>query len=410
MMPEQNVTPEISTHDADRRTFLAQLVGVAGLFSISLPLDTFASVQHEKAKISPLSVSPYLQNLHDTGVSVMVIEPSDSVTWIEVDDGRQVRKIMNSKDGFFEAGKGVKRFDVDGLLPGRNYRYTVFRRAIPAFTPYNLKLDDTTQSIAYSFSTPHRDSDELSCVVLNDIHDRPDSFKDLISLQKKPYEFVFLNGDIFDFQTDEQQLIDHLIHPVTALFAAEKPFVMVRGNHETRGKYARAFKDYFAYPEDEYFFTFQRGPVNFIVLDTGEDKPDTDPAYAGLVAFDPLRERQARWLDKALKSKVGRRSPFNVVIMHIPPYHSGDWHGTMHCRKLFAPLFEEYKVDAVISGHTHRHGIHRPQADHSFPIVIGGGPKKGERTLIHLEASRSAMRISLHGEDGFEIDSLEVSV
>src|SRR5690606_13237876 len=301
----------ISTHDADRRTFLAQLVGVAGLFSISLPLDTFASVQHEKAKISPLSVSPYLQNLHDTGVSVMVIEPSDSVTWIEVDDGRQVRKIMNSKDGFFEAGKGVKRFDLDGLLPGRNYRYTVFRRAIPAFTPYNLKLDDTTQSIAYSFSTPHRDSDELSCVVLNDIHDRPDSFKDLISLQKKPYEFVFLNGDIFDFQTDEQQLIDHLIHPVTALFATEKPFVMVRGNHETRGKYARAFKDYFAYPEDEYFFTFQRGPVNFIVLDSGEDKTDDSVEYAGRGDFDAFRERQAGWLGKVWKSTAASRAAYN---------------------------------------------------------------------------------------------------
>src|SRR5690606_19945062 len=269
-------------------------------------------------------------------------------------------------------------------------------------------LGDTTQSAAYKFSTPAEGADRVSCVILNDIHDRPGSFKDLMSLQKESYDFVVLNGDMFDYQTDEQQLIDHLINPVTELFATAKPFVMVRGNHETRGKYARAFKDYFVYPEDEYYFSFQQGPVNFIVLDTGEDKPDDDPAYAGIVNFDPFREKQAIWLEKILKSKIAKRSPFNVVIMHIPTFHSGDWHGTMHCRKLFAPLFEKYKVDVVISGHTHRYGIHQPNKDHSFPIVIGGGPKHGQRTLINLVATRSKLDISMLGEDGMVVGKLEI--
>src|SRR5690606_19527440 len=163
--------------------------------------------------------------------SVVVIEPSDSVTWLELSDGVNTRKIMNSEDGFFEAGRGVKRRDVDGLLPGRNYQYTEFRRDIPAFTHYNLKLGDTTRSAAHEFSTPAEGADRVSCVILNDIHDRPGSFKDLMSLQKEPYDFVVLNGDMFDYQTDEQQLIDHLINPVTELFATAKPFVMVRGNH-----------------------------------------------------------------------------------------------------------------------------------------------------------------------------------
>lgn len=407
-MSVKNSTQNPLSDSTGRRNFLTQLVGVTGLFSIGLPMDTFASVAPENVKVAPMLVAPYLQNLQFRSASVVVVEPSDSVTWLELSDGVNTRKIMNSKDGFFEAGKGVKRFDMDGLLPGRNYQYTVFRRDIPAFTPYNLKLGDTTQSAAYKFSTPAEGADRVSCVILNDIHDRPGSFKDLMSLQKEPYDFVVLNGDMFDYQTDEQQLIDHLINPVTELFATAKPFVMVRGNHETRGKYARAFKDYFVYPEDEYFFTFQRGPVNFIVLDSGEDKTDDSVEYAGLVDFDAFRQRQAVWLEKELKSKAARRSAYNVVIMHIPPFHSGDWHGTMHCRKLFAPLFDKYKVDAVISGHTHRHGIHRADQDHSFPIVIGGGPKKGQRTLIHLEANASAMRISLRGEDGVEIDRLEI--
>lgn len=407
-MKKKTSGPEIGDNTTGRREFLTQAVGVAGLFSLSLPLDVFASTGAKRADTSAFPVRPYLQNLRPDAVSVMLIEPGDALTWIEVADGERTQKIMNAKDGFYEAGRGVKRFDVEGLVPGKKYTYRVLRRAIPKFTPYGLKLEETVQSPAYEFSTPAVDSDSVSCVILNDIHDRPGSFGDLISLQEKPYEFVILNGDMFDYQTDEQQLVDHLIDPVTSLFASSKPFVMVRGNHETRGRYARAFKDYFAFPNDEYFFSFQQGPVNFIVLDSGEDKPDDHPEYAGLVNFDSLRERQAVWLEKTLKQKAAKRSRFNVIIMHIPPFHSGDWHGTMHCRKLFAPIFEKYKVDAVISGHTHRHGIHRPGEDHSYPIVIGGGPKAGQRTLIHLEANRQGMQISLRGEDGSEIDRLSI--
>src|SRR5690606_6144550 len=156
---------------------------------------------------------------------------------------------------------------------------------------------------------------------------RPNTFKDLITLQKESYDFVVFNGDTFNYQTGEQQIINHLINPISKLFATEKPFIMVRGNHETRGEYARAFKDYFVYPQDEYYFNFQQGSVHFIVLDTGEDKPDNDPAYAGIVNFDSFREKQAIWLEDVLKRKASKKSPFNVVFMHIPTYHSGDWHG-----------------------------------------------------------------------------------
>src|SRR5699024_4853818 len=108
-----------------------------------------------------------------------------------------------------------------------------------------------------------------------------------------------------------------------------------------------------------------------------------------------FRREQALWLENVMTSKAYRKSPFKVVLMHIPPFHSGDWHGTMHCRELFAPLFEKYNVDVVISGHTHRYGIHKPNDEHSFPIVIGGGPKEGQRTIIHLSANQSQLSIKM---------------
>ena len=76
-----------------------------------------------------------------------------------------------------------------------------------------------------------------------------------------------------------------------------------------------------------------------------------------------------------------------MVMMHIPHYYSGEAHGTLHCRELFAPLFDKYKIDLFIAGHTHKFGVFDPvPGKHSYPIIIGGGPKEGTRTLIKVKA------------------------
>jgi len=85
------------------------------------------------------------------------------------------------------------------------------------------------------FTTPEPNAKQTSWLILNDIHDRPESFGPLIKLNiTDPYDYVFLYGDMFDYQTDEQQIIDHLVKPCTESFATQKPFMFVRGNHETR--------------------------------------------------------------------------------------------------------------------------------------------------------------------------------
>lgn len=351
-----------------RRSFL-QLTGVGALTSLISPLDVFAGAELAKVMQVTEFEAPYLQNLGPEQVAISVVDTKDAVTWVELTEGGTTRKIVNQQDGFLEAGKGPKTFKVNNLVPGKEYSYRVYRKEITLFKPYDLQYGETRKTKDYSFRTPSSSSESVSCLIMNDIHDRPHSFAHLMSLNSEPYDFVVFNGDTFDYQTDETQLIDHLFLPTSTLFSAEKPMLMIRGNHETRGKYARDFKNYFSYPDNQYYFSFQQGPVHFIVLDTGEDKPDDAEVYGGIVNFDAFREEQAQWLEELMRSKAYRKSPYKVVFMHIPPFHSGDWHGTMHCRELFAPLFEKYKVDLVISGHTHRYGIHQANNEHSFPIV-----------------------------------------
>src|SRR5699024_8608909 len=101
----------------------------------------------------------------------------------------------------------------------------------------------------------------------------------------------------------EAQIVQHLIEPCTAIFASEIPFIMSRGNHETRGAFRREFKQYFSYPTNKYYFSFKQGPVYWVVLDTGEDKPDDHPVYGGVVDFDSYRQEQVDWLTKVVTSE-----------------------------------------------------------------------------------------------------------
>jgi hypothetical protein len=96
--------------------------------------------------------------------------------------------------------------------------------------------------------------------------------------------------------------------------------------------------------------------------------------------------------------------------MHIPPFYSNEVHGSVHSRKLFSPLFEKYKVDLVVSGHTHVYGVHPPvEGQHSYPIIIGGGPAPGTRTLIKINASNQQLKLQMLDDAGKEVGSYKIT-
>ena len=408
-MTQQKLNP------VNRRNFLGTISRATALGTIGLsPLAALAG--EKETKEEPLAgehiflAKPYLQMQGPNQMSIRWITNKPSYSWVEYGENENAyKKAHTVTDGLVDAYNRIHEVLIEDLLPGKTYQYRVASKEIILFEPYKLTYGETINSELHSFTAPDPNSKEISWLVLNDIHDRPASFGPLLNLNgNDPYDFVFLNGDMFDYQADEKQIIDHLLTPCTEVFASKKPLLFIRGNHETRGKYARQLKDYFSNPGGEYF-TFQAGPVFAIALDTGEDKPDEHPVYAGIVDFDRYRERQAVWLEKQMQTRAFKKAKFRVVMMHIPPFYSGDWHGTLHCRKLFSPLFDKYKIDLVISGHTHTYGIHKAVAgSHNYPIVIGGGPGSGTRTLIKIKADQRNLTLQMLGDNGNEVGNYVV--
>ncbi len=64
------------------------------------------------------------------------------------------------------------------------------------------------------------------------------------------------------------------------------------GNHETRGVYSDALIKYFPTSTGTFYYRFNIGKVCFLVLDSGEDKPDSDLEYAGIADYDNYRGRR----------------------------------------------------------------------------------------------------------------------
>jgi predicted phosphodiesterase len=392
--------------NTDRRKFIKNVTMAGTLATVGLvPMSEALagneqSVPDANGEHSFLTL-PYLQTLTPTSVDVMFVTNNKAYSWVEFGEGKLTEKAQTLADGFVVTHKRVNCISLTNLRPDTEYKYKILSKEIALFKPYDLQYGATIESDVFLFKTRPKEEQEVKCVIFNDIHDRPYSFGELIKVNNdRSFDFVLLNGDMFDYEEDEAQIINNLLRPCTELFAKSKPFLMLRGNHETRGKFRAELKDYFSYPEGQYYFNFNWGPVHFTVLDTGEDKPDDAEVYGGIVDFDSFREEQASWLEKEMQKPGYVNAKYKVVFMHIPPYYSGDWHGTMHCRKLFSPLFEKHKVDLVISGHTHRHGIHLPSEEHAYPIAIGGGPKTGNRTITNLTANKDKLELQMIDDSG----------
>lgn len=403
-MEEENVGKQ-------RRSFLkgSVLFGAAALLQPNLAIASgqLSETQDEFKIIA----GPCLQSSFNNTMSVTWILNKNSASWVEY--GLSPESLTEKAYGKTDLGLRpigtINVVKLTNLKPGATYYYRVVSKDIVDFKPYKLTYGNTLTSDVQSFVNADLNKSSVSFLMLNDIHDRPKSIPFLLDLDKesktKP-DFVFFNGDIFDYQTDEPQIIKNFLQPCTDAFAKNTPFVYVRGNHETRGKYCRELPQYF---ESIGYNAFSLGPVRFVILDTGEDKEDTHPVYAEIVDFDGYRREQAALLAKEIESKEFKKARFRVVLMHIPPRYSGDWHGPKHCTDVFEPLLNKGKVDLVLSGHTHSYKIHEPAKGlNSYPIIIGGGPKEGTRTLTKVIANQNELLVKMIKDDGTEVGNYSV--
>jgi predicted phosphodiesterase len=298
---------------------------------------------------------------------------------VEYGIGELTKTAQTARHGLISANTTHHAVRVTGLKPGQKYQYRLVNTEILNFRSYNTAFGKKINGSTHAFITLNPAPAEFSFIVTQDTHGQVKKYAALLDkVVLSDAAFVVLNGDIYNDPKDEAQIYSGHLDLSVDRFAKEKPFVLVRGNHETRGAFARKLFDVYPHSSGQYYYSFSHGGVFFMVLDCGENKPDSYKDYAGLNAFDDYRMEQAEWIAKELQSSVAKSARYRIVLSHMPPTASFEVAGkrpgyTMRMiTEQWAPLFRGGNVDLVISGHTHLRGWQAPGSKSGeFAIFIG---------------------------------------
>lgn len=361
----------------------------------------------ETGKAVKIVYGPYLQMVSETEASIVWVTDKKSLSWVEIapDDGMNF--YAEQRPQFFETFLGrkvlntVHKVKLTGLTKGTTYRYRIFSQEVMEEQDYQIFYGPITSTNVYTkapltFRTLDSSQEKVRFFMVNDIHGNNDLFNSLLKEVKKgETDFVLFNGDMVSHMDNEQQLFEGFVTSAVNKFASETPFYMVRGNHESRGRFAQNYLEYFPTPTGMPYYTFKQGPIFFIIMDGGEDKPDNDIEYLGTGAFDAYREEEAAWLRQVVSSQEFKTAPFKVVVIHVPPTQS-TWHGPLHTKKMFVPILNEAGIDLMLCGHLHRHIYAEPGTEGcNFPLLINSN-----KQVLDVSADNKALNIVVKDETG----------
>ena len=351
---------------------------------------------------------PYLQAVTESSATVVWFTNRDCISRVEYSpaDGNDVKAAFASHHGLVDANARIHRIPLTGLKPGVRYKYRVVSREIVKFDPYQVTFGDTIVEGPYFVQTWNPQKGEFSFCVVNDIHEdasRLDSLLNQVPLNT--LDIVFLNGDIMNHWSREHQPFDGFLDLCVRRFARETPFVYVRGNHETRGALARGLLDYFPTSDGRYYYVFRHGPVSFLILDTGEDKPDSNKEYSGLVDFDAYRAEQTQWLHRIVQDESFKASRYRVVLMHMPPSVDARAYGASQVHTLWSPILNQASIDLMFCGHTHHFARIDPnESVNCYPILINAPDM-----VVQVEVSDSRLQATVKKADGQVVDTVAVT-
>lgn len=252
--------------------------------------------------------------------------------------------------------------------------------------------------------------DVVRFAFLADTQEGPKTTADFINIIDKMDNNALIFGG--DFVQDGSDVDDweEMLRAVNQA-TSHRLMIPVVGNHEYRGDNKTPnWKKYFGFDAGLAFYSTWIGPAKIIVINSSfEDDPT-------------LVVRQLIWLDKEL----AHPAPWKIVVFHHPAYSRSIMYTSTFpkreykfLRDLYLPLFEKYKVDLVLNGHSHiyersfRNGIHYITtgaaggkqgirgADNPYEVLFDEA-----RTYIQFEVSSTELRASALQMNSQPIDFL----
>lgn len=372
----------------------------------------------------PAVLPPYLQNPAADGMTVCFLAKKKAVNAVTVQWHREGDAGKSSET----AAKGtpiphtpwkIWKVRLTPLQAAATYEYQI--RYVQG------KVETTTPPYKFHAMDPHAKT--FRAAFINDIHNDEVTLKAVMkNVYPEDYEMTFLLGDMWmepSRKNGAEETFRTINDYIRLLHASEKPMLLVRGNHETIGGFAKYLAYLFDLPNldagtgefnQQWQFTLQPGPVWFLALDGGDDFTKR------FEKFQPMRQRQAEWMKGLLERKEGAGC-WHVLLTHMPLYNNNIWNSEP-CRQMWEPTLTKSAIDLELGGHDHTwkllpkgktyeikfDGHYPDQQDPQqrtswsytlpWPVVIGGGPMltgEEEGAVMLLDANEQRLTVRLIG-------------
>ena len=334
------------------------------------------------AKAIKVTHGPWICDMDSTGTTIVWVTDVPGMSWVEIAPDSADHFYGRARQRYYDVLAGrkvltdsVHRVRIEGLKPDTKYRYRVFTQEVAEWryddwvTLGKTACTDVWRGKPYEFKTFPAKPREVTFLVLNDIHERVQFMKDLCkNVDFKKLDFVLLNGDMSNRLRNQQHMMEAYLDTCVRMFATHTPLFFNRGNHELRGQFADYLYRYFPTNNGKYYRLQHVAGIDFLFIDSGEDKPDEDIEYSGIVNYDQYREEEARWLRGLRESKQVGKHPL-IVFSHIPPTLQ-KWHGPYHMQKTLTPELNKMNVSVMLSAHLHAFGYQEPNEVIHFPNLV----------------------------------------
>jgi len=237
---------------------------------------------------------------------------------------------------------------------------------------YAVFVDGAALSQTRSLTTAVGAGEPFTFLVYGDTRSGHEAHTSVVAaMETEDARFALHTGDLVSDGEDEEDWIEFF--GIAGEMLAELPLYPVVGNHDEEDGAADLYEAIFALPDEELYYSFDYGGVHVVVLDQ----------YVNMVlacAVDEvlvdhcLDEEQMAWLEQDLQA-ASQTADMIFVSAHEGPYSSkASRTGSLQMRVLL-PLFAQYGVTAILTGHDHYY--ERGFSDGGIPYIITGGGGAG---------------------------------
>lgn len=306
----------------------------------------------------------------DDCYEILVLTKENGVISIKVED----KTFYEENSGVLSSEKNYAKIRIPQSILNTSGKYSIcFKKTINREAYYS-KLEESV-SADFELKVLTKENN-INMFHIADIHYRFDLAKKTCEIADEDLDLFIVNGDMGEVET-----IVNYYDVISFLGSISKgyiPVVMSRGNHDTRGKLAELYTNFFPSNNYKTYYSFQFGNLRGIVLDCGEDKPDKNIEYGGVNIFHAYREKELEFLRGLTSSNA-----FTFAISHICPSHTARVKGNEFdieqdmYRKWNLEL-DRLNIKFMLSAHMHKTYIlnkttERSTIEHNYPVIMGSG-------------------------------------